>query len=90
MQRKFSIAAVCVMAFVFTATVSSADATSTSARTAAKLASQLGLGTRMAATLLLNGGFPSSWSDANRKANPPHRLESALSQTRRGPRHSMI
>lgn len=38
---------------------------------ARKLAESLGLGTRMAATLMLNGGFPRSWSRAAGGENAP-------------------
>ena len=41
---------------------------------AARLAKKLGLGTRLAATLMLNGGFPESWVRAAGGANPPKYL----------------
>jgi murein DD-endopeptidase MepM/ murein hydrolase activator NlpD len=87
MRRKVTITAVCVAllaAVVFAATVSGADDRSSSSKTAARLASQLGLGTRMAATLLLNGGFPSSWISAAGGDTPPHRLEWPLPGRRLG------
>jgi murein DD-endopeptidase MepM/ murein hydrolase activator NlpD len=84
MRRKVSIAAACIAAIAFAATVSGADGRSASARTAAKLASQLGLGTRMAATLLLNGGFPSNWTAAAGDSTPPHHLEWPLPGRRLG------
>jgi len=84
MRRKVSIAAVCIAAIALAAAVSGADARSASARAAAKLATQLGLGTRMAATLLLNGGFPSSWTDAAGGDTAPARLEWPLPGRRLG------
>jgi murein DD-endopeptidase MepM/ murein hydrolase activator NlpD len=87
MRRKVTITAVglaLLAAIVFAGTVSGADDRSASARTAARLASQLGLGTRMAATLLLNGGFPSAWVSAAGGEAPPHRLEWPLPGRRLG------
>jgi murein DD-endopeptidase MepM/ murein hydrolase activator NlpD len=87
MQRKLIRTAVLVAiatAVVFAVTASGADGKSASERAAARLADQLGLGTRMAATLLLNGGFPSSWVDAAGGATPPTRLEWPLPGRRLG------
>ncbi|MCK9459179.1 MAG: M23 family metallopeptidase [Proteobacteria bacterium] len=84
MRHKISIAAICLGAIVFIATVSGADGGSASARVATKLASELGLGTRMAATLLLNGGFPSTWTDAAGGDTRPARLEWPLPGRRLG------
>jgi len=87
MRRKVSIAAVCVAmvaAVVFAAAGSGADSRSASSRTADRLASQLGLGTRMTANLLLNGGFPSSWSSAAGGEAPPSHLEWPLPGRRLG------
>lgn len=44
-------------------------------RQARALADELGLGTRMAATLLLNGGFPERWSQAAGGPEPPGYLQ---------------
>jgi murein DD-endopeptidase MepM/ murein hydrolase activator NlpD len=42
---------------------------------ASRLADQLGLGTRMAATLMLNGGFPDSWARAAGGLDAPGYLQ---------------
>ncbi|MCP4677148.1 MAG: M23 family metallopeptidase [Deltaproteobacteria bacterium] len=40
-----------------------------------RLAERLGLGTRLAATLMLNGGFPDTWVDAAGGTRPPKFLQ---------------
>ena len=87
MRRGISIAAglvAAIGAIALAATVSGADPRSPSIRAADRLASRLGLGTRTAATLLLNGGFPSTWSEAAGGDAPPRRLEWPLPGRRLG------
>lgn len=53
-------------------------------RDARALAEELGLGTRTAATLLLNGGFPERWSEAAGGREPPGYLQWPLPGYRLG------
>jgi murein DD-endopeptidase MepM/ murein hydrolase activator NlpD len=77
-------AALCAAAIAFAGSYGTAQGKSASARTAAALAARLGLGTRTAATLLLNGGFPDSWVQAAGGEKPPQSLEWPLPGRRLG------
>ena len=77
-------AAICAAAIVLAGTYGAAQGKSASARTAAAMAAKLGFGTRTAATLLLNGGFPDSWLEAAGGQMPPKALEWPLPGRRLG------
>lgn len=77
-------AAIAAAVVVCAAALGTADGRSASARAATALADRLGLGTRTAATLLMNGGFPDAWIEAAGGDTPPKSLEWPLPGRRLG------
>jgi murein DD-endopeptidase MepM/ murein hydrolase activator NlpD len=69
--RTILVAAVVLAALSGVATGARAQGSTYSHRESRRLAERLGLGTRLAATLLLNGGFPESWSTHAGGNQPP-------------------
>jgi murein DD-endopeptidase MepM/ murein hydrolase activator NlpD len=74
----------CAAAIAFAGWHGVAQGKGASAKAATALADRLGLGTRTAATLLLNGGFPDSWVEAAGGETPPKSLEWPLPGRRLG------
>jgi murein DD-endopeptidase MepM/ murein hydrolase activator NlpD len=64
-----------LLALVLVASPARGQGRTFSHRESRELAEELGLGTRMAATLLLNGGFPERWSEAAGGEEPPGYLQ---------------
>jgi murein DD-endopeptidase MepM/ murein hydrolase activator NlpD len=77
-------AVVCAAVILCAAASSSARGVSASWKAASALAAKLGLGTRTAATLMLNGGFPDSWVQTAGGQTPPETLEWPLPGRRLG------
>jgi len=82
--RAFAIAALLSLAVVFVALPVQGQGTPYTHRDARALADELGLGTRTAATLLLNGGFPNRWVEASGGREPPGYLQWPLPGYRLG------
>jgi len=78
------LAVLIALAFACTASPAAGQGRSFSHHAAQELADELGLGTRMAATLLLNGGFPERWSEAAGGSEPPGYLQWPLPGYRLG------
>jgi murein DD-endopeptidase MepM/ murein hydrolase activator NlpD len=87
MKRYFStisLIATILAIFTLVAVNLSAQGPVFSHRRAHKLANNLGLGTRIAASLLLNGGFPNSWVKAAGGKKPPGYLQWPIPNRRLG------
>lgn len=79
-----AVAALLSLTVALAALPAGAQGRSYSHRDAEALADELGLGTRTAATLLLNGGFPERWSEAAGGREPPGYLQWPLPGHRLG------